>query len=91
MNLSRYRSKRIALIMDVQGREVVLRGTTDLRRDAKHGHVLEVTLADDAGDPSGHPVFYIAEQRWRDRISSGETCGCDYCLDLSTATTVGVG
>jgi hypothetical protein len=89
MNLSRYRGKRIALVMDVQGREVVLHGTTDLRLDAKHGHVLKVTVADDDRALPGHPVFYITEQRWRDRISSGETRGCDYCLDLSTATTVG--
>ncbi len=89
MSLSRYRSKRIALIMDVQGREIVLHGTTDLRRDATHGHMLKVTVADDDLSVLGRPIFYIAEQRWRDRISSGEACGCDYRLDLSTAQTVG--
>ncbi len=87
MNFSRYRGKRIALVMDVHGREVVLHGTTDLHRDAKHGHVLKVTVADEDHTLWGHPVFYITEQRWRDQISSGVTRGCDYCLDFSAATS----
>ena len=89
MKLSQYSGKRIALVMDVQGREVVLRGTTALRLDAKQGHILQVTIADGDKANLGHPVFLISERRWRRQIASGLLFGCDYCLDLSRAA-VGV-
>ena len=85
MNLSQYSGKRIALVMDVQGREVVLRGTTALRIDAKQGRVLQVTVADEESAACGRPVFLISEPRWRQRIVSGASFDCDYCLDLSCA------
>lgn len=90
MKLSQYSGKRIALVMDVQGREVVLRGTAALRLDAKQGHVLHVTIADGDDADTGHPVFLISESRWRRQIVRGWFYGCDYCLDLSrVAAAVG--
>jgi hypothetical protein len=89
MKLSQYSGKRIALVMDVQGREVVLRGMTALRLDAKQGHLLQVTIADGDEANLGHPVFLISEPRWRQQIASGLFFGCDYCLNLSRAA-VGV-
>jgi len=83
MKPTQINGKRIALVMDVQGREVVLRGTTALKRDARHGHVLEVTIADSESDADGRPVFLISETRWRQQICSGWLFDCDYCLDLS--------
>jgi hypothetical protein len=85
MKLTQYSGKRIALVMDVQGREVVLRGTTALRRDAHQGHVLQVTVADGDDTSLGRPVFLISESRWLQRIASGWLFDCDYCLDLSGA------
>ena len=90
MKLSQYSGKRIALVMDVQGREVVLRGTTAMRVDAKQGHVLHVTIADDGDEADvGHPVFLISESRWRRQIARGWVYGCDYCLDLSCVAARG--
>lgn len=83
MNLSQYCGKRIALVMEVQGREVVLRGTIALRLDAKQGRVLQVTVADEESDACGSPVFLISEPRWRRQIASGASFDCEYCLDLS--------
>jgi hypothetical protein len=83
MNFSRYSGKCIALIMDVQGREVVLRGAIALRLDSKQGHVLQVTVADEESAACGRPVFLISEPWWRHQIASGASFGCDYCLDLS--------
>ena len=89
MKLSQYSGKRIALVMDVQGREVVLRGTAAVRLDAKQGHVLQVTVADGDESDVGHPVFLISESRWRRQIARGWVYGCDYCLDLSCLAVVG--
>ena len=89
MNLSQYNGKRIALVMEVQGREVVLCGATSLRRDRKQGQMLQVTITGDAEAALGSPVFLISEKQWTQRIASGVPYGCDYCLDLSAAA-VGV-
>jgi hypothetical protein len=83
MNLSHYSGKRIALVMEVQGREVVLRGTTALRIDSKEEYVLQVTIANEGPAAFGKPVFLISEPRWRQQIASGASFDCDYCLDLS--------
>lgn len=90
MNLNRYNGKRIALVMDVQGREVVLRGTISLRIDTKQGHMLQVTIAEDDDAAVGCPVFLVSENRWKHQISSGIIHECEYLLDLSqTAVTAG--
>ncbi len=89
MKLTQYSGKRIALVMDVQGREVVLRGTTALRTDAHQGQVLQVTVAEGDDANLGRPVFLISESRWRKRLASGWLFDCDYCLDL-TGAAVGV-
>jgi hypothetical protein len=83
MNLSHYQGKRIALVMDVQGREVVLRGTTSLRRAANEQQFLKVTVADEDDAAIGAPVFFISEPRWKDQIVDGQTYGCDLLLNLS--------
>ncbi len=84
MKFSHYNGKRIALVMDVQGREVVLRGTTSLRTDAHQGKMLQVKILDGPDSSVGCPVFLISEQRWREQICSGFAFGCDYLLDLSS-------
>ena len=81
MNLSQYSDKRIAVVMDVQGRGLVLRGVTRTLRSRGHGTTLQVTIASE--EVTGQPVFYIAESLWREQISSGEPFDCDYCLDLT--------
>jgi hypothetical protein len=83
MNFSQYSGKRIALVMDVQGREVVLQGTTAVRVDSKQGQVLQITVANEGPAGFGKPVFLISEPRWRQQIAEGDTFGCDYYLDLS--------
>ncbi len=83
MNFSCYNGKRIALVMDVQGREVVLRGTTSLRNDPHQGSMLQVTIADGNEAAIGCPVFLISERRWTEQIGSGFAFDCDYLLDLS--------
>ena len=85
MNLKRYDGKRIALVMDVQGREVILCGTITIRRDAGQGQMLQVTIDQDEYFSSGSPVFLISEDRWRDQITSGILHDCTYMLDLSEA------
>ncbi len=84
MNLSRYNGKRIALVMDVQGRDVVLEGTTSLRSDPHQGKVLQVTIAEGSDGAVGAPVFLISERHWKQKICSGFAFGCDYMLDLSS-------
>ncbi len=86
MNSSHYNAKRIALVMDVQGREVVLCGTTSLCHDPRQGQMLRVTVDDDDEASIGNPVFLISEQRWKQYISSGDAFGCELLLDLSSAT-----
>ncbi len=86
MILNRYNGKRIALVMDVQGREVVLCGTATLRRDSKQGQMLQVTVADDDDAAVGAPVFLISEERWKRQIASGFAYECEYLLNLSQAT-----
>ncbi|MHB8973541.1 MAG: hypothetical protein ACYC3X_26875 [Pirellulaceae bacterium] len=86
MNLSQYSGKRIALVMDVQGREVVLRGVTALKIDSKQGRVLQVTVVGEEAAKCGEPVFLISEPRWRQQIASGASFDCDYSLDLSNLT-----
>ena len=83
MKHSQYSGKRIALRMDVQGREVVLQGVTRTLRDPQHGTTLQVTISSET--VSGQPIFYIAESLWRDQISGGASFDCDYCLDLTCA------
>jgi hypothetical protein len=90
MKLSQYSGKRIALVMHVQGREVVVRGTIAVRLDSDHGRVLQVTFAEDDDADLGHPVFLISESRWRRQIARGWVYGCDYCLDLSCVTAAAV-
>jgi hypothetical protein len=85
MKLTQYSGKRIALVMDVQGREVVLRGTAAVRLDAHQGHVLQVTIVEGDDTSVGRPVFLISESRWRPHITGGWLFDCDYCLDLSAA------
>jgi hypothetical protein len=82
MNLSQYSGKRIAVVMDVQGRGLVLRGETRTLRSQHHGTTLQVTIASES--VSGQPIFYIAESLWRDQIASGESFDCDYCLELAS-------
>ncbi len=84
---SQYSGKRIALILDVQGREVVLRGTTALRTNAQQSQVLQVTIAEGDEASLGRPVFLISESRWRERLTNGWLFDCDYCLDLTSART----
>ncbi len=86
MNLSLYSGKRIALVMEVQGREVMLRGTTSLRNDTANGHVLKVAVTECQEAAIGSPIFLISEARWKDHIVSGFAFGCDYLLDLSNST-----
>ena len=81
MNLAQFSGKRIAVVMDVQGRGLVLRGTTRTLRSREHGTTLQVTIASE--EVTGQPIFYIAESLWREQISSGQPFDCDYCLDLS--------
>lgn len=88
MKLSQYSGKRIALVVNVQGREVVLRGTTAVRRSTKRGHVLQVTFAEGDEAAVGQPVFLISEARWRQQIARGWVYGCDYTLDLSCPAAV---
>ncbi|MHB0956067.1 MAG: hypothetical protein ACYC0X_06760 [Pirellulaceae bacterium] len=83
MNLSQFSGKRIALVMEVQGREVVLRGTTAVRHSSKDEHILQVTVFNDGLAGYGRPVFLISEPRWRQQIASGSSFDCDYCLNLS--------
>jgi hypothetical protein len=83
MNPSHFNGKRIALVMDVQGREVVLRGRTVVHRDRKDRWVLEVIVTGDDESTAGDPVFLIAEDRWVQSISDGLAMGCDYCLNLN--------
>ncbi len=85
MNLKRFHGKRIVLVMDVQGREVVLRGTTKIRKDRKQGQVLQVNVAEDDDAAVGCPIFLISENRWLRQIASGFAYGCEYLLDLSQA------
>ena len=89
MNHNRYNGKRIALVMEVQGREVVLRGRTTLRSDPKQGRMLQVTVHGDDDAAIGCPVFLISEKRWIRQIATDASHGCDYSLDLSRAA-VGV-
>ena len=84
MNVTRYNGKRIALVMDVQGREVVLRGITSFRNDPRQGQMLQVTVIGD--DAAGAPVFLISQSRWTPHISSGLAYDCEYMLDLSEAS-----
>ncbi len=83
MNLKRYIGKRIALIMNVQGRDVVLRGTISLGKSKKQGQMLEVTVGQDDDAAVGLPVFLISEQRWKRQIASGFAYECEYLLNLS--------
>ena len=83
MNPSHFNGKRIALLMDVQGREVVLRGRTAVHRDRKDRWVLEVIVTSDDESTAGDPVFLIAEDRWAQNIADGLAMGCDYYLNLS--------
>jgi len=85
MNRRSLDGKRIALIMDVQGRDVVLRGIIALRQDAKQGCMLQVTVEGDDDAAVGSPVLLISEQRWKSHISSGLAYQCEYQLDLSRA------
>ena len=85
MNLRRYNKKRIALVMDVQGREVVLRGTTSVRKDSKQGNMLQITVNRDDDAAVGCPVFLISEARWTHQIASGFAYDCEYLLDLAQA------
>lgn len=82
MKLSGLSGKRIALIIPVNEREVVLRGRIELRRDPHQGVMLQVMLTGDKGAAVGAPVFWISEGRWKRRLASGMGYGCDYLLDL---------
>ncbi len=83
MNLKRFHGKRIVLVMDVQGREVVLHGTTKIHKDRKQGSMLQVSVADEDGAAVGCPTILISEQRWLHHIASGFAYGCELLLDLS--------
>ncbi|MFO7902497.1 MAG: hypothetical protein ACQESR_06340 [Planctomycetota bacterium] len=82
MKLSRLSGKRIALIMPVNERGVVLRGRIELRRDPRQGVMLEVTITGDEAAAVGAPVFWVSERRWKRQLASGMEYGCDYLLDL---------
>ena len=86
MKFSCLNGKCIALIMDVQGQEIVLRGSISLAMDTRENPVLQVAVSDDDGAAVGAPVFLIAEKRWRHRLASGVEYGCDYMLDLSRSS-----
>ncbi len=83
MNRQLYQGKRIVLVMDVQGRDVVLRGTTSIRRDARQGYMLQIVVDDDDEANIGSPIFLISEDHWRHQICSGMAYDCEYLLDLS--------
>lgn len=85
MNHSHYNGKRIALVMDVQGHDVVVHGRSQVHQDRKGRWVLEVTVTGDREVTVGDPVFFIAEDRWVSGISEGSAMGCDYCLHLNSA------
>ena len=90
MNQKRYNSKRIALVMDVQGRDVVLQGTISLREDSKQGTMMRITVNGDDDAAVGMPVFLISEERWKDSVCCGIMHDCEYLLDLSqTAVAAG--
>jgi hypothetical protein len=83
MNRSLYHGKRIALVMEVQGRRVVLRGTTSVRQANRYGQTLKVRITEGDDAACGSPTFWISERRWRGRIASGLAYGCDLMLNLS--------
>jgi len=82
MSLSQFVGKRIALILDIKGDEIVLRGTTSLRHDGTQGRMLRVRVSDD--EAYGNPVFLISEDKWTRWIAADDHFGCDFRLNLAS-------
>jgi hypothetical protein len=80
-NLQHLHQTRIAVDMEVSGRQVHVTGVATYERDFQLGPVLKIHIPDPAGDFD----LVLREDRWNGQVVKATVPGCDYRISLTAA------
>jgi hypothetical protein len=78
MNLERLHCRTIAVELDANGRQSVVRGVGIYEQYPASGSVLRILVSDPAGDFE----LILDENRWHGLILEGHHPGCDHSISL---------
>jgi len=73
-----YHGKKIAVVLSIQGKQKVCRGTASYKFHAALGPVLAVRI--EGEENHGVPELLLSETSWLGGIGVDTQYGCDYCF-----------
>ena len=82
MNLARFGTKRVALILRRLDWRCVVRGTATYEQDPVLGGLLRITSSAGIPESTAEPEFILQEETWDGTIAPDEQFGCDYSIEL---------
>ena len=82
MNLARFATKRVALILRRLDWRCVVRGTAIYEQDPVLGGVLRIRSLAEFPESAAEPEFILQEETWDGTIEPDEQFGCDFSVEL---------